>query len=404
MDTSVGKRRATLLASFLHFDLSFMLWVLLGALGIQLAEAARLSAAQKGLIVAVPILTGSLLRLPVGILADRVGARRVGLAMLAFLFLPLALAWRMTPSLASLLAIGAMLGTAGASFAVALPLASRWYPPARQGLALGVAAAGNSGIVATNLLAPRVALTFGTSSVFALAMIPLAVVAIAFAVLAHEPPAAAANRAPFGALFRERDAWWFCLFYAVTFGGYVGLGSFLPLFLRDQFHLAPITAGYFTAALAFLGSAARPVGGILADRVGGARLLSVLLAVIAAAYALLARGAALPASVAVLAGTMACLGLGNGAVFQLVPQRFGSRIGAVTGLVGAVGGVGGFLLPTTLGLAHQHTGSFGPGFVGLALAATVAAITLRVLVAPRGSWRAHVEAPSAETVHAEPAE
>ena len=126
------KRRSTLLGCFLHFDFSFMVWILIGALGIPLAEAAQLSPSQKGLVVAVPILAGSILRIPVGLCADRFGGRRVGLLLLAFLFLPLTLAWQLTPTMGSLIATGAMLGAAGASFAVALPLASRWFPPERQ--------------------------------------------------------------------------------------------------------------------------------------------------------------------------------------------------------------------------------------------------------------------------------
>src|SRR3954451_23202333 len=151
----------TLIASFLHFDLSFMLWVLLGALGISIAESAGLSAAEKGLMVAVPILTGSLFRIPLGILGDRLGGKRVGVGMLAFLFVPLTMGWLIGDGLQALLAIGLMLGSAGASFAVALPLASKWYPPHRQGLAMGIAAAGNSGTVIANLLAPRMAESVG---------------------------------------------------------------------------------------------------------------------------------------------------------------------------------------------------------------------------------------------------
>src|SRR5688500_7721232 len=183
----------TLLASFLHFDLSFMLWVLLGALGIFIAQDLKLSPAEKGMMVAIPILSGSLLRVPIGLLSDRYGGKRVGVAMLAFLFLPLLLGWQLGDSLPSLLAVGLMLGTAGASFAVALPLASRWYPPQRQGLVMGIAAAGNSGTVIANLLAPRLAEAVGWHNVLGLAMLPLALVLVAFALLAKDSPKGAAN-------------------------------------------------------------------------------------------------------------------------------------------------------------------------------------------------------------------
>ena len=378
------KRRTTLLACFLHFDFSFMLWVLIGALGIPLAEAAHLTPAQKGFVVAVPILAGSLMRIVVGMLVDRIGGKRVGMMLLAFLFLPLTLAWQLEPTLPALICIGAMLGFAGASFAVALPLASRWFPPERQGLAMGIAAAGNSGTVVTNLVAPRLVIAIGLGATFGVAMIALAFVLVAFSVLAYEP-ARRATRPQFPS-FRDPDLRWLCLFYAITFGGYVGLSSFLPLFLRDAYHVTPIHAGYMTAALACCGSFARPIGGIIADRIGGTRLLGILLFPIAIAYGLATSLPPLPMMLAVFAVAMTCLGLGNGAVFQIVPQRFVRDLGAVTGLIGAIGGVGGFFLPTLLGSVRGATGSFAFGFVVLATIAGLAAVSLRLLVSSRGRW------------------
>lgn len=376
----------TLVACFLHFDLSFMLWVLIGALGIFVAEEAHLGPAEKGLVVATPILSGALLRFPVGLLADRIGGKRVGVGLLAFLFLPLSLGWLGGHGLPSLLLVGAMLGSAGASFAVALPLASRWYPAQRQGLVMGIAAAGNTGTVITNLLAPRLARMVGWHDVMALAMIPLLVVLVVFARVAKEDTGRR-PRASLGELVRHTDLWWFCLFYAVTFGGYVGLGSFTPILLRDQYGVAPVAAGMLTAVVAFAGSASRPFGGWLADRMGGSRLLSVLLVLVSVAYALMSRLPALGAMVTSMGGAMVCLGMGNGAVFQLVPQRFRREIGAATGVVGAVGGVGGFLLPTLLGTIKARVGSFGPGFVVLSIVAFSAAIALRMLLAAQQPWR-----------------
>src|SRR5690349_21772477 len=236
-ETEPNGHLPTLIACFLHFDLSFMLWVLLGALGIFIAESVHLTPAQKGLVVAVPLLSGSLTRVVVGLLSDRIGSKRVGIGLLALLYLPLAGGWLLPGSLPMLLAVGVLLGTAGASFAVALPLASRWYPPQRQGLAMGVAAAGNSGTVITNLLAPRLATAVGWQAVLGLAMIPLTIVLITFLLLAkgrpREVPVARVRQTL--AILSHRDMWWFCLFYSVTFGGYVGLSSFLPLLLRDQY-------------------------------------------------------------------------------------------------------------------------------------------------------------------------
>ncbi len=386
------KRRTTLLACFLHFDFSFMLWVLIGALGIPLSEAARLSPSQKGLVVALPILAGSLLRIPAGLLVDRIGGKRVGILLLGFLFIPLTLAWQVPPSLPGLLLIGAMLGAAGASFAVALPLASRWFPPDRQGLAMGIAAAGNSGTVVSNLVAPRLAVSIGLGATFGTAMFALAVVLAAFTLLAHDPPKRSAPARFALSSLRDPDLRWMCLFYAITFGGYVGLSSFLPVFLRDGYGVSSIQAGYITAGLAFLGSLSRPLGGIIADRLGGARLLGVLLFPIAIAYGLESSQPALPVMIAMLAVSMTCLGLGNGAVFQIVPQKFHRDLGTVTGVIGAIGGLGGFLLPTLLGSVRGYTGSFAFGFVGLAGLALVAAVVLRMLLSERGRWASPIAA------------
>jgi NNP family nitrate/nitrite transporter-like MFS transporter len=379
----------TLLASFLHFDLSFMLWVLLGALGNFIADDLHLTPAEKGLLVALPILSGSLLRLPLGLLADRFGGKRVGLAMLAFLYLPLLFGWQAGTSLNPMLGVGLMLGVAGASFAVALPLASRWYPAHRQGVVMGVAAAGNSGTVLANLIAPALATTVGWHNVLALATIPLTLVLLSFFLMAKDSPARVGQ--PLGvylAALRHRDVWYFGLIYSVTFGGFVGLASFLPVFLRDQYAVTPVVAGYLTALCAFAGSAIRPIGGYLADRLGGGvRPLSVLLVLVVGVYGFGSTLPPLAPMMALLLIGMLSLGAGNGAVFQLVPQRFSREIGVATGLIGAIGGLGGFFLPTLLGNVKQSTGSFGPGFALLTVLALGALVLLQVLVRFQDGWR-----------------
>ena len=381
--------KPTVFAAFLHFDLSFMIWVLLGALGVSISESLGLSAAQKGLMVAVPILSGSLMRIPLGLLSDRFGGRRVGIAMLLALYLPLLVGWRAGTSLGVLIAVGLLLGVAGASFAVVLPLASRWYPPERQGLVMGIAAAGNSGTVVANLVAPRIAAMVGWHGVLALTTIPLTLVLIVFAALAKDSPTRVTKQSltSYLTVLRERELWWFCLFYSVTFGGYVGLSSFMPILLRDQYKVPAVTAGYLTALAALAGSGLRPLGGYVADRIGGVRLLSVLFLGIATTYAAASRIPALTPMVAVLVTAMVCLGLGNGAVFQLVPQCFRRQIGIATGVVGAVGGLGGFMLPTMLGQFKQHTDSYAAGFLVLGAVALVALTLLRVLMARSESWQ-----------------
>jgi len=378
----------TLIACFLHFDLSFMLWVLLGALGVFVAEDLGLSAAEKGLVVALPLLTGSLLRIPVGFAGDRFGGKRVALCLLALVGLALVVAWRGASGVPSLVMAALLLGAGGASFAVALPLASRWYPPERQGLVMGIAAAGNSGTVLTNLIAPALATVIGWRGVFGAALLPLAAVAVAFQVMARESPGR--GTASIGATWRalrESDLWWFCLFYAVTFGGYVGLSTFLPLFLRDQFAVDALTAGRLTAVAALVGSFSRPVGGVMADRFGGVRVLTLALGGIGIVYSFAARLPGLGSMMVLTVLGMALFGMGNGAVFQLVPQRFRQHLGAATGVVGAVGGLGGFLLPALLGILKQTTGSFGPAFALFGVAAFGAAAWLQWLVSREERWR-----------------
>ena len=389
--SSIGHKGsvATVIASFLHFDMSFTIWVLLGSLGIFITKDLRLSPAQQGLMVAIPVLSGSLLRVPMGLLSDRFGGKRIGVSILLFLFLPLLLGWLVRVNLPIILCIGLMLGVAGASFAVALPLASRWYPLEKQGLVLGICAAGNMGTVIANLFAPTLAKTYGWHNVLAFTMIPLAFVLLAFLLLAKDSPSQPKGEpvSRYLAAMKYGDLWWFCLFYAVTFGGFVGLSTFLPLFLRGQYAMNPIAAGLLTALAAFMGSTLRPLGGYLADKFGGALTLSLLLGCIGIFYAVSSFLPALSVMAVVLVVGMACLGMGNGAVFQLVPQRFRIEIGVATGVVGAIGGLGGFFLPTFLGSVKQVSGSFGAGLFTLALFAIAALVILRLLVALQNGWR-----------------
>jgi NNP family nitrate/nitrite transporter-like MFS transporter len=362
----------TLFSAFLYFDISFMIWVMLGPLGNSIAEEFKLSASQKGLMTGVPILTGSLLRLVLGPLADRIGGRNTALIGLSLTFIPLLLGGFATTNFQMVLIVGLMLGIAGASFAVALPLASRWYPPEQQGLVMGIAGAGNSGTVLASLFAPRLAeLLGGWRPVFLIAMLPLAITWLIVALLAKDAPGKprAKTLADYAAVLRQRDTLWFSLLYSVTFGGFVGLATFLPIFFHDQYGLDKVAAGNFAALCVFAGSFVRPIGGYLADRLGGIRMLFVLYGLIALLS--LAVGALLPLTIETIAifAIMTLLGSGNGSVFQIVPQRFPKEIGIVTGIVGAVGGVGGFVLPNLLGSLKDVTSSYGSGFLVFTLAA-----------------------------------
>ncbi|HTH98718.1 MAG TPA: nitrate/nitrite transporter [Stellaceae bacterium] len=379
----------TLFAAFLYFDLSFMAWVLLGPLGVQIAKALHLDAAHKGLMVAIPVLAGALLRILVGITVDRIGPKRAGVVAQAIVILGLLTAWYLgIHSFGQVEALGVVLGLAGASFAVALPLASRWYPPEHQGTALGIAGAGNSGTVLAALLAPSLAASFGWVNVIGLAAIPLALVMIVFIAIAKDSPGTPAPKplADYFKVLKIGDAWWFMLFYSVTFGGFSGLASSLTIYFNDQYGLSPVTSGYCTAACVFAGSLFRPVGGALADRAGGAKALTWLYAIAAAALITISFG--LPhlwmALIAFIVAELA-LGMGNGAVFQLVPQRFRREIGVMTGIVGMAGGVGGFYLAFSLGYSKQLTGNYQAGFLIFAVLALVALMGLSGI---KRRWRA----------------
>lgn len=382
----------TLFSAFMYFDISFMIWVLLGPLAVFIAEDFHLTPSQKGLLVALPTLGGAFLRLVFGALTDRIGAKKTAMMGLTLTFIPLLLGWLGARDLNQLHVVALLLGIGGASFAVALPMASRWFPPEHQGLAMGIAGAGNSGTVLTALFAPRIAKHFGGDwhMVFAIALIPIAITWVVVALLAKDSP----NRpAPKGmseylGILRQSDTLWFSLFYSITFGGFVGLASFLPTFYHDQYGVDKIQAGTYAAMCVFAGSFVRPIGGYLADRFGGVRMLIGLYTVIVLLALAAARLFPLSTEILVLFVLMASLGLGNGAVFQLVPQRFPRQIGVVTGIVGAAGGLGGFALPFALGYFKQTMGSFGIGLTGFALGAALC-IALVIVLHPlwnRAGW------------------
>lgn len=372
----------TLFSAFLYFDISFMVWVLMGVLGVYIAKDFGLSASQKGLMVAIPILGGSLVRIPLGLLVDHIGPKKTGILGQIIVILPLLGTWLFTSAtFHSILAFGLLLGVAGGSFAVALPLASRWYPAKHQGMAMGIAGAGNSGTVLASLFAPRLAEYFGWHNVFGLALIPVVITLIAFSLLAKESPAQPKPKrlADYFSVLKETDTFWFCFFYSITFGGFVGLASFLGIFFHDQYGLSKVMAGNFTALCVFAGSFSRPIGGYFADRFGGVRMLSILFGLVG--ILMLGVGFLPPlitATLLIFLG-MACLGMGNGAVFQLVPQRFRKEIGVITGIVGAAGGAGGFFLPTFLGFFKDVAGSYGVGFIIFGLASLSALVILRIV-------------------------
>jgi len=366
----------TLLGSLLYFDVSFMLWVMLGATSVFITQDIPMTPSQKGLMVAIPILGGSIFRILMGVLTDTIGGRKTAIMGMCLTMIPLAALWLFASSIPELYAYGFLLGIAGASFAAALPLASRWYPPRYQGLVMGIAGAGNSGTLFATLFAPRLANYFGDwHPVFGLAMIPLLVVFVTFVLIAKDSPNQPAPKkaTEYMRVLKEKDAWLFNFFYFITFGGFVGMTSFLPIFIHDQYGLNSVSTGDFVTLCVVAGSVCRPIGGWLADRVGGVAVLKVMFFLIAILLSISSQLLPFWLQMTVLFLIMMGYGMGNGAVFQLVPLRFSKEIGVVTGIVGAAGGIGGFFLPTILGFFKELTGTYTAGLLFLTIIVSIAA-------------------------------
>ena len=400
MATSFWKagHKPTLFSAFLYFDLSFMVWVVLGPLAVQIASDLQLTSAQKGMMVATPILSGALLRIVMGVLVDHLQPKMAGIIGQVIMLTALLAAWlHGIHNYQQILILGLFLGVAGASFAVALPLASRWYPPEHQGKALGIAGAGNSGTVLAALFAPGLALIYGWNNVFGLALIPLTITLVIYILYAKDSPECPPRKSlhQYLKVLGDKDTWWFMLFYSVTFGGFVGMASSLTLYFHDQYALSPVIAGYFTAACVCAGSLVRPLGGAMADRIGGIRTLQFMY--ILAALFIFILSAGLENSYAALTITvcaMLSLGMGNGAVFQLIPQRFRKEIGVMTGLVGMAGGLGGFYLAASLGYSKQISGNYQ---IGLIIFASLAIIAMLGLLSVKKRWRTTWGAATATT-------
>jgi NNP family nitrate/nitrite transporter-like MFS transporter len=378
----------SLVAGFVYFSSSLFVWLLLGAMAGTLSGAFGLTSRETGLMLAVPVLTGVILRPLAGLLADRFGPRRLALAGLVFSTVPLLLGWLWASSFGHLLIVGVLLGVAGASFAVGLSLAGRWYPGEHRGLVLGVVGAGNCGGALALLAVPRLTALVGWHGVFALGLIPLALALAAVAVLAKEPPLpspARPLRAAVAAL-HQPDTYWFCLFYALTFGGLVGSVGFLTEFFRDQYEFDPLQATAVAALCALAGSLTRPIGGLLADRFGGTLLLFLMYIGLGILGLRMSYVPHLEATLVALFLMLTLMGMGNGVIFQMVGERFPDDLGAVSGMVGATGALGGFVFPTLMGYSREWLGRFGPGFFIVGLAGFVAA---GLLLQVSRQWQAH---------------
>ncbi|MBH9576149.1 MFS transporter [Inhella proteolytica] len=371
----------TLLASFLYFDFCFAIWVLNGAMAPFISETYALTPAQKGFMISVPILAGALMRFPLGVLAQYIGRKNAALVEMGLIVAALCFGYVFVNSYDDVLAMGVLLGIAGASFGVALSLGSGWYPARYKGLAMGIAGAGNSGTVLAVLFAPPLAAKYGWQAVYGLAaftmLLPMAVMALA----AKEPPDIEKQtlREHTACLF-EKDGWAFSLIYVVTFGGFIGLASFLPTYFYDQFKVSKIEAGQLTMLATLMGSAVRVVGGALSDRIGGVNTLTGVLALAAISLLLCGlAGGSLVLTTLLFMLCFAAFGAGNGALFQLVPLRWPLSTAVAGSMIGEVGALGGGFIPNAMGQSLQRSGTYLWGFVAIALLALAMLFMLRVV-------------------------
>jgi NNP family nitrate/nitrite transporter-like MFS transporter len=366
--------RALVLAT-VAFAISFSVWGLVGSLAPTLREMYKLSALQTSLLIAVPVLLGSIGRIPMGILADKFGGRIVFGLLLCFCVIPAA-GISLTASYGSLIAWAFLIGFAGTSFSIGVAFASKWFPAKYQGTALGIYGMGNIGQSIAVFGAPGLVAATGDWRVpFWIFGAVAGLFGVIFLLLARNASVKAQPKKIseyLAILKREPIGWVLSLFYFLTFGGFVALSIYLPTLLKDIFSLTPTDAGARVAGFVIVATGMRPVGGWLADRFGGAQVLMLVLA----STAILAIGLTSTSMLLFTAGalgTAAMLGLGNGAVFKLVPEYFPRETGTVTGLVGAAGGLGGFFPPLVLGVIRSQTGSYALGFVFLSGFALVCA-------------------------------
>lgn len=383
----------TLFASFLYFDFCFAVWVVNGAMAPFISEAFHLTPMQKGFMLSVPVLAGAFMRFPTGLLAQYITRKGAALLEMGMICVGLAYGFFFAHTFNDVLYMGIPLGIAGASFGVALSLGGGWFPPQHKGLAIGIAGAGNSGAVIAMLFAPPIAKYFnefqgtflgmnfapnmGWKAVYGFSILFMLLPILVMAFMAKEPPDQEKKKlTDYLKVILEKDAWVFNIIYIVTFGGYIGFTTFLPTFFHDQYGIPKSQMGQYSAVIAIMASVLRVLGGWGADRIGGIRMLNILLGVIVVS-ALAASTIPSPVIVTlILIVAFSALGAANGSTFQLVPFRFPYATPVAMSLVGEIGALGGGLLPSAMGVSKQYTGSFSAGFIFFACVGVVAFIVL----------------------------
>lgn len=369
----------TLFASFLYFDFCFAIWVLNGAMAPFISEAFHLSPAQKGLMISIPIMAGAIMRFPLGVISQYIGRKNAALFEMGCILVAMLYGYYMVKTYNDVLAMGILLGIAGASFGVALSLGSGWFPKEYKGLAMGIAGAGNSGTVLAVLLAPPLAMKYGWQSVYGFAALTMLLPFFVMLIFAKEPPDRENHslKELIQCLW-EKDGWVFNAVYIITFGGFIGLSSFLPTYFYDQFGVTKIQAGQLTMLAAVMGSGIRILGGYLSDKWGGINMLTLVFVIVTILMFISATLPSLVATTIIFMLTFAALGAGNGSLFQLVPLRWPATTAIAGSMIGEIGALGGGFLPNAMGLSKQYTGTFAWGFLSFAGFAIIVFIILRV--------------------------
>ncbi len=372
----------TLFASFLYFAFSCCIWVLNGAMAPFIGEDFDLSPTQKGLMLSIPIFAGALMRFPLGVMAQYIGRKNATVVEMALIAVAMLFGYLFVHNFNDLLAMGVLLGIAGSSFGVALSLGAGWFPPKHKGLAMGLVGAGNIGTAVSVLIAPPLAQAYGWQAVYGMAAAATVVPLVVMILFAKEPPDVDSHsnlREHVSCLF-ERDGWAFSLIYGVTFGGFIGLTTFLPSYYYEQFHVSKVQAGQLTMLAAFMGAVLRIFGGWISDRWGGVNTLTVVMLTVIVSLVLCGlAGDSLVLTTLLLLVCFAALGAGNGAVFQLVPLRWPLTTAVAGSMIGEIGALGGGLVPNAMGFSKQLAGTYLWGFVAIALVATASLVMMRVM-------------------------
>ena len=371
----------TLFASFLYFDFCFAVWVLNGAMAPFITKSYGLTKVQAAWMISLPTLAGALMRFPLGVMSQYIGRKNAALVEMSCIMVAMAYGYFYVHSYDNVLAMGVLLGIAGASFGVALALGAGWFPPESKGLAMGIAGAGNSGTAIATFFAPQLAKAYGWQSVYGFAGLMMLLPFCVMLFLAKEPPDREGEHKFIDHIkcLWQPDGWMFNAVYIITFGGFLGLATYLPTFFHDQFGIEQSEAKYYTTFAVLMGSGVRVVGGWMADKLGGIVAVSIIMMGVIGAFLATSAAPSLAVTVVLLVCCFAALGLGNGALFQLVPLRWPATTAVAGSMIGEIGALGGAILPNVLAYSKQHSGSYAGGFIAFAGLATLILITLRIV-------------------------